>query len=300
MSSIQYPSTSPGFISKRHNDIYQSISPLSGLSRAAAGLSVVVTGAGRGIGRSIALAFAQAGARQVAITSRTQAELDEVESLIKADTNVKDTSVVKLVQDVLDEEGFAKAFAVVGEVDVLINNAGILEAFKPIGDAELATWFRTLEVNLKGTFIPTQAVLKQTVAAGRTKPVTIINTSSGASANTSPGASAYQASKSAVNRFTEHLHYEYPDTVRAFSYHPGGVLTKLGSGLPTDLHHLLTDTPELAAGYSLWLTTPAADFLRGKYSSCNWDVDELMSKKEMILEKNLLWTVVAGVEQVRK
>jgi len=65
--------------------------------------------------------------------------------------------------------------------------------------------------------------------------------------------------------------------------------------MPETMHHVLTDQPALAGGYTVWLTTPAADFLKGRYSSCNWDVDELLSKKSEILEKNLLVNGVTGV-----
>jgi hypothetical protein len=66
------------------------------------------------------------------------------------------------------------------------------------------------------------------------------------------------------------------------------------------MYNLLRDTPELAAGFSLWLATQGekVDFLRGRYSAANWDVDELLAKREEIKSKNLLWTRVVGQEQV--
>jgi hypothetical protein len=80
------------------------------------------------------------------------------------------------------------------------------------------------------------------------------------------------------------------------------VLTKLAlEGMPQAMHHLLGDTPELAAGFSLWLATrPEADFLRGRYVSCNWDVGELLAKREVIEGSNLLWTRTLGQEQVHE
>jgi hypothetical protein len=82
---------------------------------------------------------------------------------------------------------------------------------------------------------------------------------------------------------------------------PGSVLTKLArEGIPEALHHLLADTPELAAGFALWLATQgsALNFLRGRYVSCQWDVDEILALRENIERKNLLWTRVVGQEQV--
>ncbi|KAM0750298.1 putative oxidoreductase [Meredithblackwellia eburnea MCA 4105] len=300
MSNIKFPTKTGHFTKTVHNDVYSKISPLEGLKDTAKGLTVFVTGAGRGIGRSIALTFAQAGAKKVIITARSAEQLDEVEQAIKSDPHANGTEVAKFVQDVLDSDGTEKIFATVGDVDVLINNAGYLENWLKIGETTPDDWFKTWEVNVKGTFIPTRAFLRQIEATKRTKPVTIINTSSAGSINTAPGASSYQATKSAVNRFTEYLHYEYPETVRTFAYHPGGVVTQLAKGMPTFMHGILNDQPELAAGYTLWLSTqPEAEFLRGKYSSCTWDIDELVAKKDEILEKNLLWTVVIGQEQIR-
>ena len=65
--------------------------------------------------------------------------------------------------------------------------------------------------------------------------------------------------------------------------------------MPERLHSVLVDQPTLAGAYTVWLTTPAADFLKGRYSSCTWDVDELESKKSEILEKNLLTNGVTGL-----
>jgi hypothetical protein len=79
------------------------------------------------------------------------------------------------------------------------------------------------------------------------------------------------------------------------------VLTKLArEGMPEAFHSYLGDTPELAAGFALWLATKgdALDFLRGRYVSCSWDVDELLALRREIEDKNLLWTRVIGQEQV--
>jgi NAD(P)-dependent dehydrogenase (short-subunit alcohol dehydrogenase family) len=98
------------------------------------------------------------------------------------------------------------------------------------------------------------------------------------------------------SRFTEFIHREHGEQgLRVFSYHPGGVMTDLGSNLPKHLHQLLADKPALAGGYTVWLTTPAADFLRGRYSSCTWDIDAVIAKKEEIEKGNLLICGVTGL-----
>jgi NAD(P)-dependent dehydrogenase (short-subunit alcohol dehydrogenase family) len=205
---------------------------------------------------------------------------------------------------------------------VLINNAGVLERAIRIHECDPDEWWRTYEVNMLGTFLPTRAALQLALAKPE-RPVnlTIINTSSMGSAATLLGYSAYQPGKSTINRFTEFIHFEYEDEgVRTFAYNPGQLDVSLGfliaspvvigliptklalDGLPPDTHSMLTDTPELPAGFSLWLATQGekVDFLRGRYSAANWDVDELLAKREEIEQKNLLWTRVVGQEQVHK
>jgi hypothetical protein len=67
------------------------------------------------------------------------------------------------------------------------------------------------------------------------------------------------------------------------------------------MHHVLGDTPDLAAGFTLWLATQSAsDFLRERYVSCNWDVEELLAKQAEIEGKGLLWTRTLGQEQLHE
>ena len=102
--------------------------------------------------------------------------------------------------------------------------------------------------------------------------------------NVIPGASGYQAGKTAINRFTEFVYEEYKDKgIRVFAYHPGGVKTTLATGMPEKYHHFLGDTAELPAGFCLYLASSKADYLNGRYVSANWDVDELEQIKDEIL-----------------
>jgi NAD(P)-dependent dehydrogenase (short-subunit alcohol dehydrogenase family) len=132
---------------------------------------------------------------------------------------------------------------------------------------------------------------------------TIVNTSSMVAAMTAPGSSSYQLSKSAVNRFTEFVHFEYEDEgIRTFAFHPGAILTSpaLLESIPPAWRAFFIDTTELAAGFTLWLVTGGerVDFLRGKFVSANWDVEELLAMKDEIEGRDLLWTRVVGQEQV--
>ncbi|BGO95461.1 hypothetical protein NBRC10512_006139 [Rhodotorula toruloides] len=296
------PKAAPPLTSTVRHDVYREIDPRQALADAAKGLSVLVTGSGRGVGRSEALAFAQAGASKVVLTSRSKQQLQEVRQAIGS--LGKGVEVVMVECDLTDPTSVDKLFEEAGDVDVLVNNAGYLEPCVPIRDSNPDDWMRTQRINIEGTFLATRAFLRSAATKGwldsaSAKKLCVINTSSIGSAGTRPGFSSYQPGKTQINRFTEFLHFEEP-SVRMFAMHPGGVMTKLArDSMPPDTHGLLNDTPELAAGFAVWLATQSdADFLRGRYVSANWDVRELLAKKGEIVEGNLLWTRVVGQEQV--
>ena len=275
------PAIRPSFVETIHHDIYDAVDPRTALANTARGKTVLITGAGRGIGRSIAIAFAQAGADRLVFTARTAAQLDSGANEIKAISN--QVEVITIPTDVANESEVDALFrGIQGKVDILVNNAGTSENFRPLAETETTDWWHTWEVNVKGIYMLTTYFLKKYGSIG-----TIINISSIGSTLTSPTFSAYQCGKTAVNRITHFIHTEYPN-VRAFAYHPGGVKTELAKKAPERIQHLFIDSPELAAGYSVWLTTEQADFLRGRYSDCTWDVNELMKNAQVIVEKDLL------------
>ncbi|GAA5903148.1 SDR family oxidoreductase [Sporobolomyces salmoneus] len=296
------PKFSAPLVPTHRSDVYDRIDSSSTLSSAATSVTgVLVTGSGRGVGRSTAVAFARAGAKKLVLTSRTKAELEEVKKEIEGLGKGTEVRIVEV--DLTKEESVDHLFKEAGEIDVLVNNAGYLEPCVSIRDSKPADWIRTQDINTTGTYLATRAFLRQmpSNAGDNGKKYTVINTSSIGSVGTRPGFSGYQPGKTLINRFSEFLHFEEP-SVRTFAIHPGGVMTKLAKdSMPPDTHGMLSDTPELAANFSLWLATDEkADFLRGKYVSANWDIEELLAKKDEILEKDLLWTRVVGQEQIMK
>jgi NAD(P)-dependent dehydrogenase (short-subunit alcohol dehydrogenase family) len=173
-----------------------------------------------------------------------------------------------------------------GSIDILINNAGYLETWAPIAESDPEEWWKSWEINVKGVYLVTRAFLPL-LLKGEMK--TIVNLSSVGAHRDRPGASGYQTSKFAVLRFTEFIVSDYRDKgVVAFSVHPGGILTELGSNMPSQLHAMLQDTVELAADTINWLTKERREWLVGRYISCNWDVEELVEKKESIVKGDLL------------
>src|SRR5476649_1941469 len=101
--------------------------------------TVLVTGGGRGIGRAIALAFAEPGST-VAIASRTRSELETT----GAEIEKRGAKGILLTLDVTDESSVAGAFNALGKIDVVVNNAGI-GGGKPIDETDTASWRRILD-----------------------------------------------------------------------------------------------------------------------------------------------------------
>lgn len=131
----------------------------------------------------------------------------------------------------------------------------------------------------KGVYLPTQTLLKHKKGNASGKKLYIIATSTIGSITPSIGLTAYQASKSALNRFVEFIDTGYREkNVIAHAFHPGGIVTDLSSAaMPAAMIHLLSDTAQLPGGFVVWLcATKEADKLAGRYCSANWDVKELL------------------------
>ncbi len=271
-----------------HHDTYPAIDPTKAdLS----GKSVLITGASKGVGRCAAARFAAAGCSKIALAARSS--VAEVEKEVKAaakQAQRPEPLVLGLEVDVTSEASVAAAADKVaqefGSLDVLINNAGYLENWVPVGESKPTEWWRSWEVNVKGTYLCSHYFLPLVL---KSEMRTVLNLSSAGGHNTNFGASAYQTGKSAICRFTEFLDREYADQgLTAVVLHPGGVKTELAQNMPEQMHAWLIDTPELPADVFVWLAKEKRDWLAGRFISANWDVDELEARKDEILAKDTL------------
>jgi NAD(P)-dependent dehydrogenase (short-subunit alcohol dehydrogenase family) len=183
----------------------------------------VVTGAGRGIGRGIALEQAHSGGR-VALLGRGP----EVET-VAADIRTAGGQAVAYRVDILDAQKLAEVIAAIerdlGPIDLLTNNAASFFAIGPIWEVDPDAWWRDIEINIRGTFNCCRAVLPSMLArhSGR-----IINLTGGGTGTSFPHGSGYGTSKAGVLRFTESVSDTLKETgVEMFAMDPGLVRTSM-------------------------------------------------------------------------
>lgn len=195
------------------------------------GQVAIVTGAGRGIGRQIAVDLATAGGK-VGLVARTGAQLDEVRQEIEAAGGV----AMALRVDVTDRRAVETSVAQVNEawgaVTFLVNNAGIDTPFGPIGVVDPDDWWHTHDVHVRGALLFMHACLPAMRAAGWGR---ILNMASLGGTMIGANSSAYCVAKNTLIRLTEHVDVECRESgVRAFTGHPGTIVTEM-------LFHTLAD-----------------------------------------------------------
>ncbi|ETI29051.1 hypothetical protein G647_01504 [Cladophialophora carrionii CBS 160.54] len=280
------------FTSQTHDTSYPFIDPLRSPPT---GLKVLVTGASKGIGRQTALSFARSGASAIALLARS--DLDGVASEVahaarQAGHAGPGPKILKLQTSTTDAAGVERAIATVerefGSLDVVVNNASRMEVWRSLADADVHDWWDTWEVNLKGTFLVSRATLPLVLKSEKgVKTMVVITSAGGFSA--APGCSAYQGSKTAQIRFNDFLMREYGEQgLIAYAVHPGGVKTDVASVMPEWMHHVLTAEADLPADTLVWLTRERREWLAGRYVNAPWDMQELESRKDEIVEKDLL------------
>ena len=226
----------------------------------------LVTGAGSGIGRAIAIAYGAAGAR-VVVNVHSEAGRDEAEEV--AGQAGRGARAIRA--DVGDEAAVTQLFAQVderyGRLDVLVNNAGIESQPQTIDAYPAATFDRIIATNLRGTFLCMREASRRMLEAGRGR---IINVSSVHEDLAFPGNSAYAASKGAVRMLMRTAALELaPHGITVVNLAPGAVATPIDRATLDDdrlRQALLAEIPlgriadpdEIAPRPSSWRATPRA------------------------------------------
>ncbi|WP_303311917.1 3-ketoacyl-ACP reductase [Hymenobacter sp. BT730] len=187
------------------------------------GKVALVTGAGKGIGRAVALALAQEGAH-VGLLARTESQLREVAQQIESLGGKTAVVTADVANREAVEAAVAQVKAQLGPIDILINNAGI-GTFAKLVDMPPAEWEHIVQVNLMGTYYTTRAVLPDMIAR---ETGDIINIASTAGQRGAATTSAYSASKFAIMGLTESLMQEVrKQNIRVSALTPSTVATDL-------------------------------------------------------------------------
>lgn len=224
------------------------------------GQVVVITGASRGIGAAAAQAFSAAGAR-TALLARSAAEIRDLadrigEGAMALPCDVANWASVQAAMDAV--------LARFGRIDVLVNNAGVIEPIARLADADPVAWAKAQDINLKGVFHGMKAALPAMRAQGGG---TIVTVSSGAALRPLEGWSAYCASKAGALMLTQALHLEESaNGIRSLGLSPGTVATEMqmkirDSGLNPVSQIAWEDhiPPEWPARALVWMCGAAAD-----------------------------------------
>ncbi|MCM6762037.1 SDR family oxidoreductase [Rathayibacter sp. ZW T2_19] len=190
------------------------------------GKTVIVTGAGSGIGRATARRILREGGRVIAVDVVPTG----IEALAAASP---EGSVVAVAADITSAEGVASIVAAAGaQIDALANIAGIMDGMTPLHETEDALWSRVFSVNVDGTFALSRAVLPAMLEAGRGA---IVNVASEASLRGNAAGTAYTASKHAVVGITKSSAFLYgPSGIRTNAVAPGPTATGIEGTMSSD------------------------------------------------------------------
>lgn len=278
---------------------YATISP-SNPGNTQTGRTVLIIGASEGVGLDIAKAFCEANAKAVIISSRSKAKLDVATASLKQIVPSCDiSSIVSDAADIGQIESLWQQLAEAGTlIDVLVLNAAASDNINELDPLEVARFFQA-NVIAKLHILHRFQNQKHGPSA---RPMVLIDISS-AALQTYPHprlALGYPSTKAGFSNYLCHLADIVPEpSMRIISLHPGVVYTsaveRVSGGRGRDLP--IWDDPSLAAHMALWLSSPAAAFLHGRFIWANWNADELVARSEEILsDHGLLKVGITGVK----
>jgi NAD(P)-dependent dehydrogenase (short-subunit alcohol dehydrogenase family) len=264
------------------------------------GKTVIVTGAGSGIGQELALEFARAGAH-VVCCGRTESSLQETFRMIEEQSG---TSLV-IRADISDwtqvQKMVYKTLEKFGGVDLLFNNAGSFKWVGPVWEADPKTWWNDVTINLYGSMLCCRAVLPHMLV--RDAGVIINMDGGGGSNGPNPGGTGYGSSKAALLRFSESLAKELEaigSSVLVFCMMPGFVRTNMTESLVSTperekwqphVRALMGSAAELqpdaCAKATMKLLRIASAELNGRIFYVDTDYGRIEKNKSKIREENL-------------
>ena len=235
----------------------------------------IITGGGRGLGRSIALAFGKEGAK-VVVAARTQEEIEHVAEELRSLRK----DAIAIPTDVSGEDQVSqmvkKALEAYGTIDILVNNAGARGPIAPIHEIPLAEWEQTLRVNLTAAFLCTKAVIPVLIKKKEGKIINVATTMT-----PRPNLTPYMVAKAGLIHLTKQLSRELKDyNIQVNAIHPGVMDTQMQEeirkagvkAIGTDMFERLKEEgilhpPSEPAKLVLFLASRAADGITGEYLS---------------------------------
>jgi glucose 1-dehydrogenase len=246
------------------------------------GRVVIVTGSGKGIGKSIAKEFAENG-YSVILNARDESELKESAKEIMGQTVSDGNNIISISGDVSKEENCKSlidgAISRFGRVDVLVNNAGIKGASKKITDLTTGEWSEVMDINLKSTFFCTREVLKHMLKknVGNSdidNNFSIINISSVHESLPQPESVPYAASKGGMQMFTKTVALDVAESgIRVNGIAPGTIDTDVNKEVLDDEHKKKQEEqniplqrigkPDEVAKVALFLASSDASYITG-------------------------------------
>ncbi len=254
----------------------------------------VLTGGSRGIGKVVAKHLVQNGAN-LNIIARTETELLKTEE----EFSRQGFGIKAFKGDVLDIERIGEIVSSIGNVDVLVNCAGVQGEIGPFYDLNYKNWKEIFEINFYGTLNCISAVLPLMTKKKRGK---IINFSGGGANYPRPNFSAYGVSKAAVVRLTETLGDEFKDfNIQVNAVSPGAIKTKMVDEIleagPDKVGKEYDqvkaklsdgfDSPDLAAELVCYLASDESNWITGKVISAVWDPwRDWIDKKQMNIDRD--------------
>ncbi len=248
-----------------------------------AGRTALITGASRGIGRSLALGLAERGVA-VGLVARHRDALDQVVEECRA----RGVAAVGVTADVTDRHDVAEAVTAVAgsldRIDLLVNNAGAIEPVeRPFLDTDVDDAWRVIEVNLRGPMLITHAVLPIMLTGGGGR---IVGINSGMAYRAVQVYTGYAVSKAALARFTANLAAQYGERgVRAFEVAPGNVRTEMSTSMPMFEGQMEWTPPDAVVELVSAINDGVLDELSGRFVRAGTDTAEsLLAARDQILE----------------
>ncbi|OHW99710.1 short chain dehydrogenase reductase family protein [Colletotrichum incanum] len=277
------------FTKTYHHEPYDLISSTRP-ELSAAGKNVVITGGGTGIGKAIAISFAQAGAQSISILGRRLDRLENAAAEIRNSSGNTPLIIYKKT-DLSVPKDVQGAFETIvqrsGKIDILVSNAGYFPKVSSVKDTDPEDYTQGFELNV----LTALNVLKAFVPNAAFDAILLNISTSLAHANPMPGISGYSVTKAANLKMVDFFAVENPQ-IHVVNVQPGVVDTELVEKGTFQT----TDSMALPGNFCVWLASSEAVFLKTKFVWANWDVQELMDRAEEIKSSRLLTWMIEGVD----